>query len=53
MATELLSSSPIHETGQNWRTPKRARVRQARADGKSWTQIFKELGVPRSTARDI
>lgn len=48
-----LSPSSTHQAGQNWTTPTRARVRQARADGKSWGTIFKELGVPRSTARGI
>lgn len=51
MTTDILSSSPVHEPNQNWPTPKRARVRQARANGKSWNQIFHELGVPRTTAR--
>ena len=53
METLILSSSPSHESGQNWLTPKRAKVRQARSDGKSWGQINKELGVPRSSARRI
>lgn len=53
MATEVLSSSPIYEVGRNWHTPKRARVRQAREDGKSWGWIERELRVPRSTARGI
>ena len=48
----LLSSSP-HEPGKNWHTPKRARVRQARADGKSWRQIHQELGVPKGIAQRI
>jgi len=51
MQTDILSSSPIHEPGDNWKTPKRARVRQARADGKSWKQIFQEIGVPKSSAQ--
>ena len=53
MSEAILSSSPIHESGQNWLTPKRARVRQARADGKSWKTIHLELGVPKSTAQRI
>ena len=53
METVLLSSSPIHESRDMWRTPKRARVRQARADGKSWSQIYAELGVPKSSAQRI
>jgi len=47
------SSSPPHEPGENWNTPKRARVRQMRRDGKSWGEINEELGVPRSSARLI
>ncbi len=53
METQLLSSSPIHEPGNMWRTPKRARVRQAREDGKSWAQIYRDLRVPKSTAQRI
>ena len=53
MKVEILSPSLVHKSGQNWPTPKRARVRQARANGKSWKQIFKDLGVPKSTAQRI
>ena len=51
--TVLLLSSPVHESGDMWRTPKRARVRQAPVDGKSWSQIHAELGVPKATAQRI
>ena len=40
VATELLSYSLVHEFGDMWRIPKRARVRQARADRKSWSQML-------------
>jgi hypothetical protein len=53
MQADILSSSPIHKPGCVWKTPKRARVRQARADGKSWKQIFEEIGVPKSSAQRI
>lgn len=53
MDTSIPSSSPIHQPGTDWTTPKRAKVRQARADGKSWSQIHIDLGVPRSSARRI
>ena len=53
MNEAILLSSPIYKPGQNWTTPKRARVRQARADGKSWRIILLELGVPKSTAQRI
>jgi hypothetical protein len=49
-----IPSSPIdHEPGTNWQTPKRARVRQMRRDGNSWSTIFKELGVKKSSAQTI
>ena len=53
IATELLSSSPVRKSGDIWCTPKRARVRQARADGKSWSQIYTELGVLKTSAQRI
>jgi hypothetical protein len=42
-----------HKYKELWGSPKRSRVLQARADGKSWTKIEAELGVPKSTARTI
>jgi hypothetical protein len=51
--TEISSPSLNHKPGQNWPTPKRGRVRQVRADGKSWSQIYHELGVPKSSAQRI
>jgi len=49
-----IPSSPIdHEAGDNWNTPKRARVRQMRRDGNSWSAIKFELGVEKSTAQRI
>jgi hypothetical protein len=53
MEIDIPSSSPPHEEGDNWGTPKRARVRQMRRDGKSWGQIELQLGVPKSSARSI
>jgi len=53
MDTQIHSSSPLHQPETDWKTPKRAKVRQARADGKSWGQIYSELGVPLSSARSI
>ena len=53
MKVEILSPSSVHKSGQNWPTPKRARVRQTRANRKSWKQIFEDLGVPKSTAQRI
>ena len=49
-----IPSSPIdHEPGDNWKTPKRARVRQMRRDRNSWGAIFIDLGVKCSTAQSI
>lgn len=53
MQYDIPSSSPPHEDRANWNTPKRARVRQMRRDGKSWGQITSELRVKKSTAQDI
>ena len=53
MENLILSSSPLHEPHENWTTPKRARVRQMRHDGKSWSEIQKSTSVPRSSARTI
>ncbi|KAF4630689.1 hypothetical protein G7Y89_g7443 [Cudoniella acicularis] len=53
MEYDIPSSSPLHGPGDNWNTPRRARVRQMRRDGKSWGNIFKQLGVPRASARSI
>ena len=53
MEHDIPSSSPPHEEGENWGTPRRARVRQMRRDGKTWGQITSQLGVPRSSARAI
>jgi hypothetical protein len=49
-----IPSSPIdHEPGDNWNTPKQARVHQMRRDGNSWSTIFKQLKVPKSSAQTI
>jgi len=53
MSIDIPSSSPPHAPGENWNTPKRSRVRQMRRDGKSWSDIYAQLGVPRSSARSI
>lgn len=53
MEYDIPSSSPPHDPGGNWNTPKRSRVRQMRRDGKSWGEISLKLGVPRSSARTI
>ena len=53
MQYNIPSSSPPHEPGNIWNTPKRARVRQMRRDGKTWEEITKSLGVSRSSARTI
>lgn len=53
MKVEILLPSSVHKSGQNWSTSKRARVCQVRANGKSWKQIFEDLGVPKSTVQRI
>jgi hypothetical protein len=53
MHYDIPSSPIVHEAGDNWNTPKRARVRQMRRDGNSWGAIKNELGVKRSTAQSI
>ncbi|KAF4626848.1 hypothetical protein G7Y89_g11309 [Cudoniella acicularis] len=53
MEYEIPSSSPLYDTSDNWNTPKRARVRQMRRDGKSWKNIFNAMDVKKSTAQDI
>ena len=53
MENIIPSSSPLHEPGQNWTTPKLARIRQMQRDGKSWREIFQSTKVPRPTARRI
>ena len=40
-----------HKSGQEWDSPHIARVRQVRSDGKSATDVHKELGVPPRTQR--
>lgn len=45
-------SSP-HQPLKDWKTPKRLKIRQARRDGKSWRQISKDFGCPKSTAQRI
>jgi DNA-binding NarL/FixJ family response regulator len=47
------SPNHIHKFKELWSSPKRTRVLQARADGKSWTEIATELGLPKSTCRTI
>ena len=49
----LGSSSLPHRPGQEWDTPTIARVRQARSDGISATDVKKELGVPLRSQRDM
>ncbi len=53
MQYDIPSSSPPHNDGENYNTPKRARVRQMRRDGFSWSSITQSLGVKKSTAQDI
>jgi len=53
MQNDIPSSSPPHESGTNWHTPKRSAIRQARRDGKSWGKISFEIGVTKSSARRI
>ncbi|PQE09767.1 transposable element tc1 protein [Rutstroemia sp. NJR-2017a WRK4] len=47
------SPNHIHKFKELWGSPKRSRILQARADGKSWAKIASELGVPKSTCRTI
>jgi hypothetical protein len=47
------SPNHMHQPNEQWSSPKRARVLQARADGKSWNKIEAEVGVSRSSARSI
>ncbi|KAJ8064186.1 hypothetical protein OCU04_006537 [Sclerotinia nivalis] len=42
-----------HQFHENWKTPRRSRIIQARDLGKSWGWIEQNLGIPRSTARSI
>ena len=53
MYYDIPSSPLVHEAGDNWNTPKHARVHQMWHDGNSWGVIKKELGVKQSTAQSI
>ncbi|PQE19211.1 hypothetical protein CJF30_00007538 [Rutstroemia sp. NJR-2017a BBW] len=47
------SPNHVHKFKELWESPKRIRVLQARADGKSWNKIASDLGLPKSTCRTI